>query len=334
MHCCAKPFVVLSAKVPTSVTRSPRLRRGRKSFSEQLGPKENVSIELINEGRVAARISRCLLRLGWFVLRSLGAKQVPRRGSIAKHTTLGALLSYLAGPGGEPESGRRGLSTTESLSFLPTWAKGIALILSLILSAGLTAVSAASPDFGWIAWVSLLPLFVAIRFLTPRRALACGSLWGLALYGVSLLGTQTITFPSIGSLALAATAPAAYALLGALLARRIGFAPLFLGLGWIGVESALSPLGMGHGLLAASQESGWVMNLLANSLGYGLVAFLVVFFNASLFVLLTRVPWRFNGTGPRVWWQALQLRWSSQTSVAMVGHGLVSAQPRAPPRRA
>ena len=259
---------------------------------------------------------------------------MPRRGSIAKQTTLGALSAYVAGPGGETKNGRAGLAAIESLSFLPTWAKSAVLILSLVFSAGLTAVSAASPGFGWVAWMSLLPLFIAIRFLTPRRALACGGLWGLALYGFSLIGTQTITFPSVGSFVLAATVPAAYALLGALLTRRIGFAPLFLGLGWIGVESALSPLGMGHGLVAASQESGWVMNLLANSLGYGLVAFLVVFFNASLFVLLTRVPWRFSGTGLRTWWQDVQLHWSSQTSVAVIGHGLIAAQPRAPPRRA
>ena len=48
---------------------------------------------------------------------------------------------------------------------LPRSVKAAALSASLVLSALLTAVALRSPDCHWLAWISFLPLFVAVRWL-------------------------------------------------------------------------------------------------------------------------------------------------------------------------
>ena len=43
--------------------------------------------------------------------------------------------------------------------------KAAALGVSLVLSALVTAVALQVPDHHWLAWISFLPLFVAVRWL-------------------------------------------------------------------------------------------------------------------------------------------------------------------------
>lgn len=81
------------------------------------------------------------------------------------------------------------------------------------------------------------------------------------------------------------------------LVRRIGFQPLILGLGWLGVEAvagflaALWPsLGFCGVVNAQNENSGW----LAQSFGYLIVSFLVSFGNAVLLVVVSgiRLRWK------------------------------------------
>ena len=60
--------------------------------------------------------------------------------------------------------------------------KAVALGVSLVLSALLTAATLRSPDLHWLAWFSFLPLFVALRSLRPMPAALTGGLWGACLY--------------------------------------------------------------------------------------------------------------------------------------------------------
>ena len=53
---------------------------------------------------------------------------------------------------------------------------------ALALSALLMSVAVRSDACAWPAWISLLPLFWAIRTLSPFKATLCGALWGLCLY--------------------------------------------------------------------------------------------------------------------------------------------------------
>lgn len=219
----------------------------------------------------------------------------------------------------------------EHLSLCPVWTTVPALLLSLILSACLMALAVRSGSYSWAAWVSLVPLFAAIRLLGPRRAMLCGALWGLSLYAFLVLGTEARIAGTIRSLTLLSAVPAIYAYLGTLLTRRIGFAPLFLGLGWIGVELALRPLGLHNGLLGGSQGDGTLMHLVGGVLGYCLVASLVAYVNASLLSVL-------SGVCSRVSEPASVL--GSADPVGCVWHfvstkcpsfGTHSSRPRAPP---
>jgi apolipoprotein N-acyltransferase len=60
----------------------------------------------------------------------------------------------------------------------------------------------------------------------------------------------------------------------------------------MGVEMALSPLGLHHGLLAGTQGDAAVLQVIGNFAGSAVVGFLVAYFNAMLFDLLSQVPLR------------------------------------------
>ena len=75
-----------------------------------------------------------------------------------------------------------------------------------------------------------------------------------------------------------------------MLTRRVGFSPYLMALGWIGVELALRPLGLHHGLLAGTQaDGGFVIRAIGSFSGYVVVAFLVAYINASLLSVLSEV---------------------------------------------
>jgi len=203
------------------------------------------------------------------------------------------------------------------------------LIGSVALSAYLMGEAIASPGMGWLAWVSLLPLFLVIRVLAPLRALLCGALWGACLGAFA--PDRPIDCSSVHSLALLGAVPAAYAYLGALLTRRVGFSPLVLAFGWVGVEFALQPLHLRCGLLAGTQGDGVLVLWVGSLLGYVFVAFLVAYVNALLLALLIEV--RFNASAPRCCPRSDNLKGRPEPGSfwCLSALALRAAQPRAPP---
>lgn len=168
-------------------------------------------------------------------------------------------------------------------------AKAAAIVFALIVSAYLMALALRAPDARWLGWVTLLPLFLAIRVLAPGYALLAGGCWGLCLSIFTSAGGDAALAPSIRSFALLTAIPGIYAFLGSVITRRVGFSPLLLALGWVGVELALQPLALHNGLLAQTQGNGLVIRAIGNIAGYVLVAFLLAYVNASLLEMLTGV---------------------------------------------
>ncbi len=158
----------------------------------------------------------------------------------------------------------------------------VALMVSLVVGAFVMALSLESHDHAWLGWLTLLPLFLAIRRLRPLFAMLAGFLWGssLFLFGVTVFDTGIAE--NAQSFALLAGVPATYAFFGARLTRWIGFSPFVLGVSWMAVELALSTLGLHEGLLAGTQGDGTLVQWLGGALGYVLVAFVVAFVNAIL----------------------------------------------------
>ncbi len=151
-------------------------------------------------------------------------------------------------------------------------------------------VAIASPRYIWLGWITLIPLLFAVRTLAPVGAAAFGATWGSALFAFGAFVLPTPIAGTFGSWALLTGIPALYALAGAIMTRRVGFSPFLLALGWIGVEVALHPLGLQHGLLAGTQGDGVLLHLVGSYAGYALVAFLVVYVNAWLLTALAAVP--------------------------------------------
>ncbi len=167
--------------------------------------------------------------------------------------------------------------------------KGTALILSLLVSAYVTARGLGAASHSWVAWVALLPLFAAIRISRPVRAMLCGALWGFCLHVFAPAADGAGHAEGILSLALLTAIPAIYGFFGSLLTRRIGFNPLVLGVGWMTVALAFELLGQHNGLLAGTQGGASLLHWLGSALGYVLVAFLVAFVSAALISALSRV---------------------------------------------
>jgi apolipoprotein N-acyltransferase len=162
-----------------------------------------------------------------------------------------------------------------------------ALVISLSLSALLMVIATGSSAYSWLAWFSLLPLFLCIRLLRPIAAMLAGFVWGICFYFFSVAFAAPAISPTFQSFALLTIAPALYACFGALLTRWVGFNPLLLGIGWVLVEVAIKPLGLQQGLLAGAQSQSPVLHWISRMLGYAFVAFLVVCVNASLLVILS-----------------------------------------------
>jgi apolipoprotein N-acyltransferase len=161
-----------------------------------------------------------------------------------------------------------------------------------VVSAALMALAVASPRHFWLGWVTLIPLLFAIRTLRATGAVAFAALWGTSLFAFAAYLLPTMIVPSLGTWVLMTLVPALYALFGVRVMHRVGFSPLLLALGWVGVELALRPIGLRHGLLAATQGDGMLLRLIGSYAGYVMVAFLVVYINAVLLTLLAgvRIP--------------------------------------------
>lgn len=209
--------------------------------------------------------------------------------------------------------------------------KAAALAVSLAFSALLMVLVVGSPAWSGLAWISLLPLFAAVRFLRPIPAVLAGGWWGLCLYLFSIAGAAPSVSSTLSSLVLLAAVPAVYAGLGTLATRAFGFNPVILGLGWIAVEVALQPVGLDRGLLGGAQAEGTRLHWATEVLGYISVAFLVACANASLLAFLSRARW----TGTRQW----SLSGVPHSERRPFGHvscwvqllALRQAYPRAPP---
>lgn len=169
-------------------------------------------------------------------------------------------------------------------------AKSAALFAWIVLSGAGMAANLASPIHPWWAWLSPLPLFVAIRYWRPSAVLIFGAAWGASTYAFSTTVFIHSSFvPGLRSLLFLSMIPAVYGFLGSWLSLRMGFSALFLGVGWIAVELALIPLGMRTGLLVGAYEEGTILAIMEGVLGYAFVAFAVAWINGLLVFFLGRV---------------------------------------------
>lgn len=191
---------------------------------------------------------------------------------------------------------------------LPRSLKLAVLAVLLMFSAVLTAEVLRSPTRYWLAWISFLPLFVAVRWLRPAMAAAAGGLWGacLSLFfagggsmadgaPASAVGWSTWGFASL------VVIPAVYVGLAARLTRSdAGRAParrmivlstVLLTFGWTLVEAVFHLrrlFGPRDGLVTGLPDQAAHVHWLACLLGYMCTAFVVAGMNASLVSILSR----------------------------------------------
>lgn len=213
-------------------------------------------------------------------------------------------------------------------------AKAAGLGVSLLVSAALTAVALEATEHRWLAWISFLPIFAAVRWLRPPAAVLAGALWGGSLWVFCVAGPAPVLAASFWSLALLTSIPAVYAGLAALPGRPIGLNLLTLALGWTLVEASLhvhSPSGLREGLLIGSPGEGAHLHWLTRLLGYVSTAFLVACANASLVSILSNARLRISRQRSFARLPDSATCSSSQTTLGFQLRALQLAHPRAPP---
>jgi len=179
----------------------------------------------------------------------------------------------------------------------------------------------------------LIPLLLAIRALAPWRAFVAGSFWGLCLYAFGCTAEVAPFSLGVGALLRLALVPGIYAWFGSTITRRKGFSPLMLGLGWVGVELALQPLGLHNGLLAGTQEFNIVIRTLGLLAGSVVVAFAVVYVNASILSMLAGAATVPGGSRRAPRSTGADVRSSIPVSPAFFFEFLRNRHARAPPAR-
>jgi len=224
-----------------------------------------------------------------------------------------------------------GSARVDRSASLPRGVIAAALIAALVVSARLTVAAAVSHEHAWVGFVSLLPLFVAIRVCRPIVALAFGALWGLSVFGFGVVTPGSGVAGSILVCSLLTATPGLYAFGGAWLTRRIGFSPFVLGVGWMFVELAVAPLGPQDGLLAGTQGDGVLMHWVGRAMGHVLVAFLVAYVSASLVTALSKVRIRVPSSRRVVAAGERIIRLTTATFSHLISFSISACRPRAPP---
>ena len=209
--------------------------------------------------------------------------------------------------------------------------KAFAVAASLVASVIVMALALGSPEYSYLSWLTLLPLFFAIRLCSPLVGAGCGALWGFTLYLSAVAGLVPGMEPDLASAGLLTVIPGIYAFLGAGLTRWMGFSPFVLGVSWMGVELALEPLGLRNGLLATTQGGTTLMHWVGNALGYVLVAFVVAYVNAALLSALSGVRMAVPRPRPVAASGEHRKRLFPQTCCCFPVLAFRPAQPRAPP---
>lgn len=213
------------------------------------------------------------------------------------------------------------------ISFKSKWLP--AIISGLLLTASFPKVG-----FSLLAWLALVPLFIALRGLEPKEAFRVGMLTGLTHY-LTLLYWVVFTMRTYGYLpwwqcvsllvllaAYLALYPGVFALSLVRFCSQPGRLILLVPVFWVALEFLRSFLltGFPWGAVGYSQFNRLHIIQISDMFGVYGVSFLVVLFNAAVYVLLlfaARKKWCGHSVGKR---QALQ---AIVPTLILISFGLV-----------
>jgi apolipoprotein N-acyltransferase len=172
-------------------------------------------------------------------------------------------------------------------------------LVGVILSALLLTLAFPTTDWGWLAWVGMVPLLLAVRSASrPRQGCLIGLVWGACFYGVLLWWMQQFVARWTGSFWLGLIAWGALVLSQTLFAGLFGWAfaltnarirgsslpPLWTAGLWVAIEwlRGAGAWGFLWGQLAVSQHKTFLPLQSAELLGaWGLSAWIMLVNAAS-----------------------------------------------------
>ncbi|MDQ7840717.1 MAG: apolipoprotein N-acyltransferase [bacterium] len=172
-------------------------------------------------------------------------------------------------------------------------APGRRLRIGGALTSGLLfALAFPGPDLGWLAWIALVPLLLAIRDLSPTQSFRYGLLAGLLGFGLLLEWIRVFGLPAWGLLTAAlALYLGGFAAGTSFLVRGRPAALLWAApLTWVAVElvRSVGPLGFPWGLLGLTQYRTPVVLGLASVVGVYGISGLIALVNAAVAVALSQ----------------------------------------------
>ncbi|MEP7153853.1 MAG: hypothetical protein ABI856_19280, partial [Nitrospira sp.] len=175
------------------------------------------------------------------------------------------------------------------------WERSLARVMLAILSAALLIGSLPAPDIGWLGWVALVPLMIALQGLQPLQAAGLGLVTGIvASFGIYGWLFEVPSFDMRHAIVLAlyvGAYPAAWAAATASLTRRrvplVVAAPvLWLVFDYLRAHAGF--LALPWGTLAQTQHHNLAILQVASLVGEHGVTFLVAMGNAAVAGLFLR----------------------------------------------
>lgn len=160
--------------------------------------------------------------------------------------------------------------------------------LGVLLSAAAFGLAFPPADAGWLAWVALVPLFLACHGRSARSAAGLGYAWGFLAFGAVLWWVTTFGL-AVWLLAALFMATFPALVMGAAWSGKAR-GMVRIAIFWTAAEFLRSqgPLGLPWALLGESQHRALAVSQIASVTAVYGVSFLVVLVNAALYVLLVR----------------------------------------------
>ena len=205
----------------------------------------------------------------------------------------------------------------------------ISLIISPLFTAGVYTCSSQP----WLAWLGVIPLFLAIKKFPLVKAALFAAAWGLSLVFFAASLSPQFDPSNVVNLVCALLIPTVYVILSKLFVSRFGYSPLALALGCVATEVLLEVITLGGFAHSVDQGHGLLFRLVANFLGTGFVAFIVTYINALLISVAGRVIMCGAISRPAILSSDISLLLIQDIPCHFRSRYLQPVQPRAPPGR-
>ncbi len=167
-------------------------------------------------------------------------------------------------------------SWTESYLFAGT--SGLMLLIVILF-----------PQYWYLSFVALCPLFYRMLGAAPREAWRLGFLFGLTFLLMSTLGRESFfLLPAVSKVLIGTTLFTVFGWSVGFARQRWGFNPIIIALLWLVVEPWLVKLGFSSGVFSQAHASHPLLNGVGGLFGFLIISLIIILVNSLLAGLIKK----------------------------------------------